>query len=596
MAKDFNIYAKLVVDESEWPISSFRYASEAGSLGDSVECELADPEAVVTGDNAMFMIGIEVAGSTEWINLIEDGFISGSKSNIQWLEDRNGVLIVSRMAEKWNLSPDRQVVVYNPDTTDPVTLEGTTPLDLIDENYQPIEPLLVPIANLDLHKLMNFVYVDKLGFPGIVTNIQNFELNTINIGIEQTWQSAVAQEIGLFEPKYSVDSLGNLRILDVQGTLPADMPVRKSTVKNYAKLSREKKNSQKITHAILEFTDNFVGQAGAPTARTQQITIEVGTYGQVGWQRTQTTKHFLDFKEDPQRPDEITRTVLESIENIVSARADELVRPVSIHNTAYTYAYDYKLQTGYVKSVSLYCKLPGTAAKMRAVQTETSQIQWEGLKGTPGEFIKAWEVVDITGLVLETTDDPATRTALFVANKLNEVPDSEDGVTVLTNRAISTKIDVYRFVARDQIEVTTQRVNHLQDNAPTDSDGTFQHTGTIQVRASGSKAFRRRMIIAGPNPEPRRAPITISAGNIPLAIARLIVDRILAREGEEPEALSVELAGLDLTLRKGSLRKMRNREDEDTLMFVAGLDIVGSELGTPNFDYTQSYTGVSIDV
>jgi hypothetical protein len=594
--RDYNVYSRIIIDDVEIPITNFDYSAEAGQLSDRLIFGLADISLDLSDtEEISFEIGIEVGGSINWATIISGGIFAGESKVIRWPGDDRTVTISGSLADKWDLAPEQQIVLYDPEVVDPISIFGSAPSELIDENYNTIEPLLVSKTDFDLHQLLNYIYVDKLGFNSVITNIETYRLNSINIGVEQSFHSVAAQEVGIFEPKYHVDDFNNIWITDPQGILPPALPIRQLSSSKYAEFQKSSQRSRLVNCVILDFGENFVAGSQEPTPRTEQETIETGTYGQLGWQRTTITRYIFDFFEDLDRPTLATRSVVYREVTNVSARADDLVRVVSIEDKEDLFKYDYKLKVGYTKTTQLYCKLPGTSAKMRSVQTESSRINWESLN-TPGEFLKKSEILDVSGIVLEFDDGDGNlrRQSLFDANRLNEVPETDDDVTLLTGRAISTRIDVFSNRGRDQIEVMTQEINHLEDQAPTNQNATFQHTGTIQVRGSGSNGQRRRIRIPKGD-GPFRTPVVINAGNLPLGRARQIADRILDRQGQDPSIVSIEPAGLDLSARRGSLRRVLDREEVEHLAMIAGISISGRSLGTPEFNVVMRMTGVIIN-
>src|SRR5262249_37591266 len=147
-----------------------------------------------------------------------------------------------------------------------------------------------------------------------------------------------------------------------------------------------------------------------------------------GWQRTVTTKYIKDFHDNASNPTETTRSVTYRVNTTVTGVADNLVRVVSVEDQNDTYEYDFRLKTGYTKTLQIYTRLPGVGATLRPIQSETNQVKYNQL-GTPGEFIKTYEITEVSGSTLKFLDNPAdegshfTRTSLFQANGVGDIPD-----------------------------------------------------------------------------------------------------------------------------------------------------------------------------
>jgi hypothetical protein len=582
---NYNVYARLTINDEEVDISAFSYTEDQGSIGRRVSCNITDLSYVVPDDAVVtFEIGIQISGGTEWVVLLEDGIANSDTAVTKWLEDDYNFIAISKLSETWDTHPERPIVLYDPAAVDPIEELGFTPGELVDRDFNPIEPLLIPKANFSLHDLMNYVYVEVMGFTQVATNLPNYRLNSVNIGLTQSFQSAVASEIGIFEPKYS-ENMNNIWIIDPQGTLPPEMPIRATNLRHYVEFQRTRQLGKKINCVILEYSENTLVGSAEPTQKTKQSTTEAGIFGSQGWQRNSTTEIYYEYPDGRIVPLKTTIAL--------SAIVDGLTRTVSLEEKTDTYKYDNQLKTGYVKGLSLYCRLPGTSARMRPVQTETNKITWVAL-ASAGEFLKVSESTEIRGLVLEYPQDGGSGVfqSIYDANKRGEIPEEADDVEILTDRAITTKIETFKDVGRDQIEVNSQRINYIQSDAPPDLNNSVNHTGTIRVRATGPQAVRRRVVLLGPNPTPRKAPYILNAGNIPKDIAFDLADRILAREGIDPAVGNINFVGLDLACTRGTLRRVRDRKDEEHLTFITSVTITGNNLGQVSFSFNMTAQGV----
>jgi hypothetical protein len=77
---------------------------------------------------------------------------------------------------------------------------------------------------------------------------------------------------------------------------------------------------------------------------------------------------------------------------------------------------------------------------------------------------------------------------------------------------------------------------------------------------------------------------------VPLVIARPIAQRLLALRGNAPARGDVTLSGLDMSVRRGSLRTAIGRDGSPHKMMVRGYSIKGANLGQPNFSVTMTLT------
>ena len=604
--RDYNVSARLSLGDASVPISSFQFEVPDGVIGSKLTCDLADIFTSVDDSlDLLFEVGIGFAGGFEWTTMMDIGRINSLDSTIRWLGDGSKMTAVSNIADRWNFAPEAPILLYDPDIIDPLTTgqAGATG-ELVDENHNPIFPELVPKPSLDLQQLINFVYVDKLGFTRVITNIPNFRLNFVEIPLTASFHSAVSNEVSIFQPEYYTDEAGVLWIVDPQGVLPSGLIPRTMQLKHYASFQKTKQTGKTINAVILSYKDNFT--TGPITSRVEQEVQEVGIPFSLGWQRTTISRFINDFHDNPRNLTEVTRSVVTRILTQVMAEYDNLARLISTEDQQDSFLYDFRLKTGYIKTLTRYFPIfLGDNAASHLVQVEQNQIVWENLTRS-GEYIKRFEIISITGPVVKTFDDPDNPDtspyrlqSLDQVSRLNrnDLPSSDSSVLV-ENQPIITRIDEFRNVARDQIEVASQRINYLSDpgRGVSDRGETFQHTGTIQARATTNTAMQTRMVIPDQtesNPT-RRVPASLNAGNVPFDVAKILAQRILARHGNQPAKVNMELSGLDLALRRGSLRRVLDRDDVEHVVFITGFSIHGENLGRPDFRVTMTAQGIVI--
>lgn len=605
MSRDYNIYARLTSGGSEVAIPNFNLEFPPGVLGSKLSCDLSDSSINFDDSlDVLFEVGIGSAGEVEWSTMMDLGRANSLDSTVKWLGDTQRLVAVSGIADKWNYAPEAPVFLYDPLVIDPITSGQAALGELVDEHHNPIFPVLVAKNSLDLQQLMNYVYVEKLGFTRVITNVPNFHLNFVQIPLTSSFHSAVMSEVGIFQPEFYNDDDGTLWVVDPQGTLPVGLVARKMLLKHYATFQRSKQTGKLVNAVILSYSTTFGD--GPITSRVEQEVQEVGVPFTEGWHRTTISRFINDFHDNPADPSEVTRSVVTRVLTQVTAEFDSLARLVATEDQIDKFLYDFRLKTGYTKTLTKYFPtfLDGTALN-HLVQVEENQVVWEALT-TPGEFIKRYEITSVIGSVVKTYDDPSDPDASTFrlqsfdqVSRLNrnDLPSSDDSV-VVENHPIVTRIDTYRDTGRDQIEVSSQRVNYLPDpgRGAVDRDETFQHTGTIQARANTTRALTVNMVLTNQtesNPV-RRPPVTLSAGNVPFDIAKTLAQRILDHQGQQPTRVSMELSGIDLALRRGSIREVRDRADNVYRVFITGFSIVGENLGSPNFRVSMTAQGVVI--
>ncbi|HEX8090036.1 MAG TPA: hypothetical protein VF762_14340, partial [Blastocatellia bacterium] len=413
------------------------------------------------------------------------------------------------------------------------------------------------------------------------------------------YHSIASSQVALFEPQYSSEDLGTISIIDPQGTLPDELAAgaRAVSLDAYVEFQRQKQTAPLINAVLLSYKDNTGSASGTVTDRVDQEVQEVGTFGEAGWQRTLINRFIKEFHDDVNDSSRITREVVWKVESRTSARADGIVREIAIETQTDSYDYDWQLKTGYTKIVQLYTKLPGLAALMRQVQTETNRIIWTGSKSNPSNLIKTWELTEVVGTILvegdeDDPDNPQIKISLYEANRTNNISDEAEPRLA---QPITTIIERWREVGPDQIEVEYQKIDHL-DEKP-EQTKTVQHTGTVTARL-GQGAQAVTMLLRDEESEESDGtlpPAHINAGDIPFAPALEIANRVLARHGQQPQRVSIQFAGIDVALRRGSLRRVSERDGSEYLVFITGYTITGENLGTADFSIMQQAEGIVLE-
>lgn len=582
------------------PVLSFKFDAPPGQMGSQVQVTLADPLATIDEDDLIRVrIGVRDGSSTEWCKLVGGARITQLSKTTGYLNDTVSFTAFNPMADKWARSPRVPLVLYDPEQITLISVSETVPRDIVDVDRNVITPEFQAVEGFDLHQLLQFVYVDKCGFADIITNIPNYTLKRVDFTLEATWHSVAAAETGAFEPVYGSDDEDRLFILDPQGVLPEDTPatLKKLKPRAYSNMQESKQTGGMVNAVLLNFRDNTLTAgtfSGGESDRTEQEIQEVGTFGQTGWQRTLINRFVKDFHDNPNNPAEVTRSIVWKSDTRTSAFVDSLIREIAIESQVDEYTQDWRLKVGYIKTLSIYTALPGVSAAMTETQTETNRVVWAVSQSDPSETYKVWETTSVSGIGLSTDngDDPPTRISLFDANRSNQITDDQ---TVLLATPITTTSAKFRTIGdRDQIEEQYQTIDHLSGKPA--QIRTFHHTGTTAVRTGAQEVTARMLITNGDIPEEEaRPPLQFNAGNIPFEIAKPLAERLLARRGAKPRTITFDLAGMDLSLRRGSLRRVFTRDGTIYKTFVTGYSVTGEPGPKGSVVLSMSGTGIVIE-
>lgn len=600
MSKQYGIQARLKLGGSVKDISSFTLSVPSGKLGSELVCVLSDfAPSLDTSQPAKFEIGITKNSVTDWATMLDDGRITDKSKVTRLGGDTTQLRIVSRLADKWKLTPRQPITLYDPEQVDIVTETSQSRGDVVDAEGNAIEPIYAPIASFDLYQLLNFIYVEKLGFGQVITNIPNYPLQRADFTLTTPYHNVAAAQVGLFEPQYSSIESDVLFIIDPQGTLPEGFPttVREVSMDYYVEFQRQKQTAPLINAVLLSYrTSSNAGGFVLDKVQSPPEVQEVGTPGEDGYQRTVINRFVKEFHDDPNDPDRVTRPdIVWKVESRTSAKVGGLVREIAVETQTDNYAYDWQLKTGYEKIVNLYTKLPGHGALMRQAQTEVNHIVYTGAMSNPSEMVKTWEVTEVNGTILvegdeDDEDNPPTKISLYEANRTNNISDDAEAQL---GKSITTVIERWREIGSDQIEVDYQVVDHLAGKPQ--QNKTVQHTGTVRVRLDQNATRNLTMLLRDEESEETDGtlpPATLNAGDIPFGPALELGNRVLARHGQQPQRVTIQFMGIDVLLDRGSLRRVSERDESEYLVFITGHTIQGQNLGTGDSSITQQADGI----
>jgi len=598
MARDYGITARFTSNTDEIGITDFTFDVPDGVIGAQLTATLADFEPVFDESlPVQFEIGIQKSGTLEYASLMDVGRVLGTAFHVERLNSQVTVTAINSIADRWELAPRNPVVLYDPEQMGIVTASQSVRGDVIDSEGVVIEPVFRRVEDLDLAQLLQFSYIESCGFAEIVTNVPTYPIKQAVFGLQSSFHSVVSSQIEIFKPVYSADDADRLLIVDPQGVLPPSLPVRGLGPAKYVTADREKQSARIITAVLFSYRENSVAVGEDIIDRVDQESQEVGTFGEPGFQRTVVSRFVKEFHGNPDNPDQITREIIWKIESRVYAVADGIYREISIETQTDSYDYDYRLKIGYTKIIQLLTRLPDDdTLLMRQVQTETNQIRWTTSQSNPDVQIKTWEITQITGtiLVVDNPDDPEhpTKISLYEANRTNDFPEDAE---VQLAQPITTIIERWREIGPDQIEVDYQKIDHLAGRP--EQTKTVQHTGTLAARM-GQAEQTVTMLLRNEAAEATfgvRVPATLDAGDIPFPIALTLAQRLLDTQGASPQKVSVPLAGIDLSMRRGSLRTLVDLQGNEFTVFITGYKIEGRNLNTPQFDVSMIATGIVLN-
>lgn len=596
------------IEGVEAPIKGFSFTAQAGGFGVSASVELAEVTLNPQRGDAFDLILKNLAGSEPKANLIKSGLIISESKTIAAKrqagmsapDDSLGFTATDKAGDRWTRAPETPVILYDPAIT--VLQDDEADTGINDESGSRVFAETRALASLDLMQILRFAYIEGLGLSDVVTNLPSYRVPRADFPVNTSFHAIAASYYSPFKPVVFEDD-DRIFILDVYGSIPSSLlaGARLVDVDNYRVFEREKP-ATKIANAVLLTHKTISVEAIDPdalpvnvTQRTEVETQDAGTFGEAGWQQTTFIRHIAEIHDDAEDPDKITSEVIWRVEARTIGRDDDgLVRELVIDTQTDLYSNNWRLKLGYDKSVQAYLEDGNGLALMQQALTETNRIVWRPSIKREGEYEKVWEQTQTSGLVLvEGEGDEQTKTPAIDASRNRLIP--SDGSAELVQLPISSVISHYRETAPDQIEISVQKIDHLANRV--ESNKTIQHTGTNSVRVRRGEATNTRQVLLKDadsiSEHGFREPISFDAGFVQYEIAKELALRELAAAQSPRDTISCTLATFDGGLRRGSVRRVRNRAGAEKTVIVTGIRVEGRPVGR-GFAITQSFEGVVI--
>lgn len=578
------------INDVEQKILSFSFQAPTSALGVRCDVQLADVEAAVErGDDFDLTLRIQF-GTQPKSRLIKTGKVVATDKGIAarraaGLTVRNdslSIVGVDAIADRWSLAPRVPVILYDPAL---VTLEDTE-LDsnVNDEDGNRIFAESRGLSSLDLQQLLQFAYVEKAGFAEVITNIPNYQIPRADFNLNSSFHSVVASFYSLFEPIVFEDD-DRLFILDVFGEIPEGILAGARTVGVSKYLSYNRRQPEiSISNAVLlthkEISVQTIDEDEFPEGVTQRIdTDPASVSGSIldgDYRSTIFRRHVAEIHDDPEDPGRITSEVVWKVETETTGQdEDGTLRVLSREVQTDRYSNSWRLKLGYTKVVEAFVEDGGGSKLMQNVLTETNTLQWRPSPRRFGEYEKLRSETRTEGLVLVEGEDPEEiRTPILEASRDRLL--TNDGDTI-ERVPISSKIEVWRETAPDQIEVHVQTIDHLTKRLKT--TGTVEHVGTNHVRVRDGEAFNTKQVLLvdeeSDEADGARVPLTFDAGYVSYPVGKELAFRKLANSRRPPEPVRAVLASFDAGIRRGSIRNLVDRDGASVTAIITGYQLSG---------------------
>lgn len=582
---------------TEVAIKSWSYTEQKGSVGGSLQFELADrsQRSLFASDPEIrfdFMVWDWQAEEWKYYPLLDTGRLRNSSytigSNGLAPNDTFTVVALSEMEDRLNTAPDANQVWYDPAVRQ---VSADEVVDLEDSEGNVIEGVAVGIANMTLHEIMERVYVDECGFDDYVTNIPDFPVALVEFRAGVPYANILAGIIGMFEPYYTSykedpESSDPPILIVSDGTVspaPGVSPGRSVQLSNsrFLGLSRETFGNGTLALGAIEVEINDGQWVFQYIDRRTEVTTQVsGDFGrdESEYIERETTSHYIDFY-DSRYGDRPFRSQLDKVE--VETYRNGKLSGTLIERSVEEFTWQFGNLTDRFKSVDQLTPdvVDGevTGYSLKTVSEEYERLRRKLHPHQPGRTFVDRKTIVQWGLVYVDT----------VNQQLGE-DYVRDAVSVL--RAGN---------AREDMETDYRKTRLIEETYVPHNDGTVSIRKTefdyLADRLSfeefrqdsgeiGNSAFigeKKKFLVLPPGVSTVTGAVsTFTAGELPLDIALAVARRKLRLASVADRSFEVQPVAVDATLQRGTVFRGTGRSAEALGDFVVeGRTLTGGQDG-----------------
>lgn len=604
--------------------AGFQYTAPPGSLGASIMIALTNPleGGLPLGDALKFELGfgtMTLPPVWSWVTIVDSGRIAGRDAQVSLVQgtgksapgDTLQVSALNVLADRWTLAPSAPVYMVDPEKIDPATLLVSA-WDAPKDGETPILPLIELYGGLNLWQVLERAYVQGCGFERFVTNLPNYPIDRADFTLGGGWHGGATPGYAVFDPVFYED-LNVLYIWDIDRGLPAGYVPHSLALKCIITLG-DATAPEEITNAILlsyrlpqlETAGGEVifpgGIANAiPSKRFEHDTPAVGGIpNKAGYYRQEINRTILEYKDITTGAVVFAAEVETETLNYVYRMTVQ--REVLTSRQVLSNTYQGKLKTGHNMRLEATYPNPmveGNPDIFGDVLRESCVMEWGADMQNLGESVLKRCVTETSGVVL-VEEELELREGETVKRKvLTAITEAARGANIILDLdkqeeaevkqytedlPIKTVFEVLRETGGNQAQVETTVIDRLKGVAL--PPVVQSRPGSLSTyggkRSAGAPQNMRTELIKDPVSIAaygfRRA-MDLNVGSVPAVEARALALRKLYRLAHPRRSVTIELPGVDLGIRRGSVVKAFNRAGGFVTVFVTGFTITGKALG-----------------
>ena len=553
---------RLFINNVPVPFVSAEISASSGAMGETLAIELARADLDQLPANATFKfeIGQIIDGLPVW-ETIADGAKLASR-NYRMSTGRDALSIVIKSADsKLDRCPVNNLIVYDRAKAE-VSAEEIEPL--FTNTGEVILTTARPVNVLTLKKLLDIAFVEGCGFSSVSTDIPNYEIARCDFSITNSFASAVAQFVGMYEPDYVVED-NNLLIQKTINPHPAGYtpnPLHASRYPNFTEAADNALSS--IDGYVLQYT----AAAGSRHADRNLPTVTEpvsGKFGDADFVETTIQRKMRDWFETGNPV--AVRSELKK-ETRETRRGGILIGRETKENK-----FD-RLGRGTGYTNTSEARMPdlaqNNAPSLLKTREETQTIHYKTNPFAPRQTVSskvqtsysALLAIDSenTALDLNGEDSPYGQDY----EKVFEAGNLQSGMTS-EFRTLETVTDYFRPQANGQIEVRTERYDALRGKMKPSlpSETKSGDISVLNFQKQQSKVIFKAGVTQGTRSGELK---TLNAGELPYQFAEQLTVWLLANP---PVTGSIEIVGYDKSLKRGVSFNLRGRGNANLGNFKA---------------------------
>ncbi len=573
------------------PIKSAVIDEPAGSTGKRFEAVLSrvSDKAVIKAAELLQFQG--KINDSEWQTLFESSKISQTSESIALGSNQPADEVsfgsLGDLNDKLSKSPEQSFTLYDPLRVDPPKPPDEIIVDTAGNAYA---EQVFPVQNLDLYTLFEEMLVERCGFDEVKTNLPNYAIRSVRAETTSTIYDAVKPFIGQFRALvFEVD--GDVWILDATASLPAGFPApRELHISRYKQLSLNEQMTQ-LDGMLVSYSENDAFDFY--TVRVMPPEIDEDPADDIfsdNYVKTTTVRTFYDYRNN-NNPLVVMKTELVKEVTTRTGTFGDILGRNKLERKFDNFGREKKT----IKTIeNRVPQLPDeTALSLQIVKTETVTNTFATHPINPKKYYISKVVTDVTGLIAIDEENKYLDQNFeqdFV--RAHEAGNLKTGMTMRTG-GISKQTEKFLPLPDGMVQVTKSFDDLVRKIS---KDHSEIRVGDIGLNL---QTTRQRQIIVLPSNQSSRTgkPLaSMSMAELPseifIPLARRELNALQTGAGGE---VSVDLDGLELGIRKGSVFNMIGRAEESRgILIVEGKRETFDALGTTAQNVTTSLQGVKI--